>query len=102
MKDIAGQALRMNAHEWRHRFHIACDQSDSLFRGTIAIAARRAKAVNAKVSPAGRKVRGGERLYFVFTHAFIIAAGCVCEVAHLAAGAEREDSILLGRDRSTV
>ncbi len=53
VEHIAGQALRMDAHQWRRAFpHLAHFQHDSLFAASAVVAL---KAVDLEVTPAGRK-----------------------------------------------
>ena len=54
MKNVAGQALRMNAHERRRGLHVAGQERNGFFDAAIAIGTGvPAKAVDAKLCPIG-------------------------------------------------
>jgi len=64
MKNIAGQALGMNAHQRRRRLHVPHHQGNRFFHSAVAIGAiLRSKSIDPEFAPAGGKVRGCDLLY---------------------------------------
>ena len=72
-KDIAGQALGVNAHERRTRLHVAHDQRHGLFGlHFCAVGNASREAMNQEMSPARGEIGGGNLFYARRTHTFII------------------------------
>ena len=73
-KNVSGQALRMNPHQWRRGMNVTHHQRHRLFRLSTGFGSK-PKSVNPEPSPAGRKVSRGELLGRRSTHDFIISSG---------------------------
>ena len=80
MKDVSGQALRVNANQGRGGFHVAHHQGDGFFDATIAVGTGlSAKAVDAELAPAGGKIRGSDLLDFRLTHCIHYSGWACCD-----------------------
>ena len=74
VEHVTRHTLRMHSHQGRRRLYVAHHQSYSLFYAPVTVRPDVVtKSINAKISPAGRKIRGGHLLYLRFVHSFIIA-----------------------------
>ena len=64
-EDVAGQALRVNAHQWRSGMHFTHNQRHGFFGLAAVVRGRGAggKSVNKKMTPARRKIRRSHLFY---------------------------------------
>ena len=75
MEDIAGQALLVDAYQWRGGLHVTHDEGDSFVGTAIGVdGGPPAESVNAELAPAGGKIGARYFLNFTLLHANIIAA----------------------------
>jgi|HubBroStandDraft_2_1064218.scaffolds.fasta_scaffold01007_4 hypothetical protein len=73
MKNVTGEALRVNPYQRRSRVHVAHHKGNSFLHRTLSILAGfGAKAVDAELAPSRGKIRGRYLLYRI--HSLIIAA----------------------------
>ena len=81
MKNVAGQALRVNPHKRRSGVNVAHHQGDGFFNRATSIGFS-AKSIDAEPAPARGKIRGGYGLNGLGSHELIIAAGARGESSH--------------------
>ena len=75
MKNVAGEALRVNPNQRRSGVNISHHEGDGLLDAAVSIRAGfGAKAIDAELAPARREIRGSHLLNCVFGHTLIIAA----------------------------
>ena len=76
-EDVAGQALRMNAHQGRSGSDVAHHQRNGIFLAVVgALPESPLEAVNTKFAPAGREIRRGHSPDRILSaHVFIIDGG---------------------------
>jgi hypothetical protein len=76
MKNVTGEALRMNTHQWRGGVNVTHHQGDGFLNLTVSFRARFCpKAVDPEPAPAGGEIRGCDWANCVCGHTLIIAAG---------------------------
>src|SRR5258708_30221781 len=106
MKNVPGEALRVDTHQRNSGVNITHHKSDCFFDLVASLGAGfGAKPIDPELAPAGGKIRGGHWLNSFEVHALIIAAARLDDsegAGSLATCPEVKDRILFGGDGDSI
>src|SRR5712691_1588532 len=106
MKNVAGEALRVNPQQRNSGVNITHHKSDRFFDLVASLGAGfGAKPIDPELAPAGGKIRGGHWLNSFEVHALIIAAARLDDsegACSLATCPKVKDGVLFGGDGDSI